>query len=126
MPEPFQDTYFYIDPSFIVKQGYGGKEFLKEHINSFISTLQCMKRIISTCVVNNEMENLTHCLLKLKSSIAELNISSLTCIIDKLIVGTEIAECKEKLTEKLNEFMLICELVELDLVALKQNEDIKD
>jgi hypothetical protein len=124
MPEPYQDTYFYIDPTVIVGQSLGGKEFLKEHINTFISTIQCMKRIINACVDNNEMENLMHCLLKLKSSIADLNITSLTCIIDKLIVGIEIVECKENLTEKLNEFMLICELVESDLEALKQNEGI--
>jgi hypothetical protein len=70
------------------------------------------------------MENLTHCLLKLKSSISDLNITSLTSIIDKLISGAENIENIEKLKEKLNEFILICELVELDLAALKQNEGI--
>jgi hypothetical protein len=126
MPEPKQDTYFYVDPSFIIKPDCGGKEFLKEHINTFISTMQCMKRIISACVDNNEIENLTHCLLKLKSSIADLNITSLTCIIDKLISGAENAEHIDQLKEKLNEFLLICELVEMDLEALKQNEGIID
>lgn len=126
MPAADKDAYFYIEPRFIINQGCGGKEFLKEQIDTFISTIQCMKRLISACVDNYEMENLVHCLSKFRSSIADLNVNSLTVIIEKLLLGAKNTERHEILSEKLNEFLLICELVELDLAALKQNEDIQD
>jgi hypothetical protein len=126
MQEPKPDAYYYIDPEFLDKQRCGGLEFLGEQINAFISTIKCMKGLIKSCVENNEMENFKSCLIKLRSSITELNIPSLLLIINKLISGAESNEPKENLSEKLKEFLLICELVELDLVAFKQNEGISE
>jgi hypothetical protein len=105
MTEQKKDDYFYIDPTIIIKQGCGGKEFLCEQVNSFISTIQCMKRIISSCVDNYEIENLKHCLSKLRSSMAELKVKSLMIIIEKLITSAEKADHKEMLSENLNEFL---------------------
>jgi hypothetical protein len=124
MNKPYPDAYYYIDPKFLDKQSCGGKEFLKEHINSYISTIKCMKGLINTSVDSYELENLTNCLTKLRSSVAELNIPSLVRIINELISGAENDEPKEILAGKLKYFLLICEMVELDLTALKQNEGI--
>ncbi len=124
MPGPSLNDYYYIDPKTIVKQGFGGKEFLREQVNTYISTIKCMKELITSCVDNYEMENLKHCLPKLRSSISELNIPSFTRIINKLISGAENTEPKEKLTEILKEFLLMCDLVMSDLNALKHNEGI--
>jgi hypothetical protein len=122
MFEPVSNDYYYIDPKLIVLEGCGGKDFLKEHINTYISTIKCINELTKSCIENYEMENLKYCLFKLRSSMAELNIKSLTVIIEKLISGAENIEPKEKLSEKLKEFLLICELVMLDLNTLKQKE----
>jgi hypothetical protein len=124
MPGPIQNDYYYIDPKLIVQEGCGGKDFLREQIDTYISTIKCMNEITRSCIDNYELDNLKHCLLKLRSSMAELSIHSLARIIDKLISGAENAEPKEKLTEKLKDFLLICELVIFDLTTLKHNEGI--
>jgi len=124
MPNTTDHLYFYIDPKAILLQGFGGKDFLLEKINSYISTITCIKELVISCVKNNELENLKHCLAKLKSSIVELNISSFTIKIDELITAVEHNEAKPKLEAILKEFLLISELVLIDLADLKKNESL--
>lgn len=122
MTEASAHIYFYIDPKLILQQGFGGKEFLLEKINSYISTITCIKELTNSCVENNEMDNLRYCLSKLKSSVSELSISSFTTNINELIAASDNNEPKTKLEAKLKDFLLICELVLIDLANLKKNE----
>jgi hypothetical protein len=123
MPDSIPDAYYYIDTRFI-DNDLGGMDFLKEQVNSYISTLKCMKLMVTSCVDHNELENLTFCLSKLKSSVVDLNIPALIQVIDKLISGAENDKPKEILTEYLRDFLLVCELVEEDLENFKQNKGI--
>jgi hypothetical protein len=119
-------SYFYIDPQILLRQGYGCKDFLEENINSYISTISCMKELINSCIHNDEMDNLKHCLAKLKSSVAELKITSLSDKINDLIYSVEALVPKENLKVILKDFLLICELIVIDLNALKKNEGITE
>jgi len=64
--------------------------------------------------------------MKFRSSVAELNVSSLNGIIDDLISDADNEEPKEMLSTRMKDFLLICELVLIDLSALKKNEGIAD
>jgi hypothetical protein len=126
MPDPPVFAYFYIDPKNILKQDCGGKEFLKEKINSHISIINCLKTTINSCVDCNEIENLRHCLAKLRSGIAELNISAMNDKINELIKTADNYASKEMLSSKLRDFLMICEFVVIDLNHLKENSGIPE
>ncbi len=123
MPDSIPDAYYYIDTRFI-DNDLGGMDFLKEHVNSYISTLKCMKTMANSCVDHNELENLTSCLSKLKSSVVDLNIPTLIKVIDKLILSAANDKPKEIINENLSDFLLVCELVVEDLENFKQNKGI--
>jgi len=126
MEDKEHGMYFHIDPKVITAQNCGGREFLREQINAHISTINCLREIINSCVENYEIENLKPCLMKFRSSVAELNVSSLNGIIDDLISDADNEEPKEMLSTRMKDFLLICELVLIDLSALKKNEGIAD
>ena len=126
MAETSGFSYFYIDPQILLQQGYGCKEFLEETILSYISLITCMKELINSYVHNEDLDNLKHCLVKMKSSLTDLKIISLSNKINAMISSVEGLAPKEKLFEDLKDFLLICELVVMDLNSLKKNAGIKE
>ena len=126
MSETTGFSYFYIDPQILFQQGLDCKDFLTETINSYISIITCMKELINSYLHNEELENMKHCLVKLKSSIAELKIIPLSNKIDDLIFSSEGNMSKIKQEGHLKDFLMICELVVMDLNSLKENSGIKE